>query len=218
MEIVVVEEQRQEASAVVRGVIRAGVGPLAGEGLDEAFGLAVGLRAIGTGEEMTEAQRLAGGGEEFGAIGGALVGEDGLDGDAVSLIESQGLMEGGQDAGSFFIGEKTGESQAGMIINGDVKGLDASAWIAMGTVAGGADAGLMETAKLFNIQMKQFTGGGAFVTDDWRLGRVERTEAVEAVAAQDAGEGGFGDGQGQEDLSVGTALAAESQDLGLESW
>lgn len=37
-------------------------------------------------------------GEEFGAIGEA-AGEDGLDGDAVGLVEGDRLVEGGQDAG-----------------------------------------------------------------------------------------------------------------------
>ena len=36
--------------------------------MDEAFGFAVGQGAIGFGEEMFEAQLVAGGGEEFGAI------------------------------------------------------------------------------------------------------------------------------------------------------
>jgi hypothetical protein len=65
MEIVVVEVEREEGSAVVAGVVRAGVGPLAGEGLDEAFGLAIGLRAIGSCEEMAEAQLEAGLGKEL---------------------------------------------------------------------------------------------------------------------------------------------------------
>ena len=65
MEIVVVKVEREEGSAVVTGVVRASVSPLAGDGLDEAFGLAVGLRAIGTREEMADAQLLAGSGEEL---------------------------------------------------------------------------------------------------------------------------------------------------------
>ena len=40
--------------------------------------------------------------------------------DAVSLVEGDGLVESGQDAGSFFIGKETGKSEAGMIIDGDV--------------------------------------------------------------------------------------------------
>ena len=85
--------------------------------------------------------------------------------------------------------------------------------VAMGTVAGSADAGLVKAAKLFNIKMKELARSGAFVTHDRRPGRVEGSEAMEAVAAQDAGESGFGDGKNQEDLSIGTALTAESQDL-----
>jgi hypothetical protein len=162
---------------------------------------------------MLKAQLVAGLGEEFGAISRAAVGEDALDVDAVSLVEGDGLVESGEHTGSFFIREEGGESQAGMIINGDVKGLDTCARITMGTVAGGANAGLEKTAKLFNIKVKEFAWSRAFVAEDWRPGRVEGGQAVEAVAAQDAGESGFGDGQSDEDLSVGTALTAEGQDL-----
>src|ERR1044071_111516 len=95
VKIVVVEVEREEGSAVVTGVVGAGISPLASEGLDEAFGLAVGLRAIGTSEEMLDAQLEAGGGEEFGAISRAAVGEDLLDEDAVRLVESDGLVESG---------------------------------------------------------------------------------------------------------------------------
>jgi hypothetical protein len=91
VEIVVVEIEREEGGAVVRGVIRTSISPLASEGLDEAFGLAVGLGAIGTSEEMLDAQLEAGSGEELGAISGAAVGEDLLDEDAVSLVKSDGL-------------------------------------------------------------------------------------------------------------------------------
>ncbi len=36
------------------------------------------------------------------------------------------------------------------------------------------------------------------------------------MALEDAGEGSFGDGEDHEDLGIGTALAAERQDLGFE--
>jgi hypothetical protein len=114
-----------------------------------------------------------------------------LDEDAVIFVKGEGLMEGGQDAGSFFIWEKGGESQAGVIIDGDVEGLGADAGIAVGAVAGGADAGLEKTAKLLNIKMKQLAWGGAFVAHDGRLGWVKGGEAVEAMALEDAGKGGF---------------------------
>jgi len=191
MEIIVMEVERETKSAVIAGVIGAGVGPLTGEGLDEAFGLAVGLGAIGSGEEMLEAELVTGGGKEFGAIGRTAIGEDGLDGDAMGLIKGEGLLERGEDAGDFFVGKEGGKSQAGMIINGDVEGLDAGAGITVGAIAGGADAGLVEAAKLFNIQMKEFAGRGAFVAHHRRLRRIERHQAMEAVASEDAGKGSF---------------------------
>ena len=45
MEVIVMKVERKEAGSVVAGVIRACIGPLAGDGLDEAFGLAIGLGA-----------------------------------------------------------------------------------------------------------------------------------------------------------------------------
>jgi len=213
VEVIVVEVEWEAGGAVVTGVVGAGVGPFAGEGLDEAFGLAVGLGAIGFGEEMLETELEAGGGKEFGAVGGAAIGEDGLDGDAVGLVKVEGLMEGGEDAGDFFIGKEGGKSEAGMVIDGDVEGFNACTWVAVGTVAGGADAGVEKAAKLFNIKMKELARSGAFVTDDGRFGRFEPTQAVEAVTLKDAGEGSFGDGENHEDLSIGTALTAEGEDL-----
>lgn len=98
MEVIVMKVEREEGRAVITGVVRSGIGPLAGDGLDEAFGLAVGLWAIGFGEEMLEAELMAGGGEEFGAIGGAAIGEDLLDFDTVSGVEADGLLQSVQDA------------------------------------------------------------------------------------------------------------------------
>jgi hypothetical protein len=216
VEIVVMEVEREAGRAVVAGVVGAGISPLAGDGLDEAFGLAIGLGAVGSGEEVFEAQLVAGGGKEFGAISGSAIGEDALDGDVMGLVKSEGLLEGGQDAGSLFIWEEAGKSEAGMVINGDVQAFDAGPGIAVGTVAGGANAGLMKAAKLFNIKVKEFTWGGAFVTEGWRFGWFEGTEAVEAMAFEDAREGGFGDGENHEDLGIGAALPAEREDLVFE--
>lgn len=216
MEIVVVEVAVEKGSAVFAGVVRASISPLAGDGLDEAFGLAVGLRTIGSGEEVVQAQLVAGLGKEFGAVSGAAIGEDLLDADAVSLVEGDGLLERSQDAGGLFIWEKAGKSEAGMVVDGDVQTFDAGTRIAMGTVPRGAHAGLMKPAQLFNIKMQEFAWRGALVTDDWGFGWFEGTEAVEAVTLEDAGKGGFGDGQDHEDLRVGTALAAEREDLSFE--
>ena len=209
MEIIVVEEEREAGGALVGGVIRTSISPFASECLDEAFGLSIGLWAVRFSEEMFEAELLAGFGKEIGAIGRAAIGQDALDGNAMSLVEGDGLVEGCQDTGDFFIGKETGKGQARMVIDGDMEGLGAGAWIAVGTIAGSANAGLEKAAKLFNIKMKELAWRGAFVAHNRRLGRIECSQAIEAVTLKDAGKGSFGDGKNHKDLGVGTALATE---------
>jgi hypothetical protein len=65
VEIIVMEVVREVSSALAARVIRAGIGPLAGDGLDKAFGLAVGLRSIRSGKGVFETQLLTGGSKEF---------------------------------------------------------------------------------------------------------------------------------------------------------
>jgi hypothetical protein len=216
VEVIVMKIKREEGSAVVAGVIRAGVGPLAGDSLDEALGLAVGLRAIGFGEEVTEAELLAGGGEELGAIGGAAIGEDALDFDAVSGVAADGLVESREDAGSLFVGQESGEGEAGMIVDGDVEALDAGARIAHGAITGGPDARAREAAQLLDVEVEKVAGSVAFVAEDGRFWRLERAKAVEVMAAEDAREGGLGDWPHHHDLSIGTALTAQGEDLGFK--
>ena len=111
--------------------------------------------------------------------------------DAMSLVEGDGLMESGEDTGSFFIWKETGKSDSRMVIDGDVERLDAGARVTMGAIAGGANARLVKTAKFFNIKMKELAWSSPFVTDDWRLRRIESGEAVEAVTLEDTGKGSF---------------------------
>ena len=63
MIVIVEKEVRKISSAVPTGLIGPGISPLASDGLDEALGLTIGLRTIGSGEEMFEAELAAGGGE-----------------------------------------------------------------------------------------------------------------------------------------------------------
>ena len=163
-----------------------------------AFSLAIGLRAVRFGEEVFEAELVAGSSEEFGAVSGATIGQDALDGDAVGGVEGEGLLKRIEDTGSFFIWEERGEGETGVVVDGDVKRLSTpEPGDAMGAVAGGADPGLFKAAELLDIEMEEIAGGVAFVADDGRFGRFERGKAIEAVTAQDAGESGFGDRENQ---------------------
>ena len=82
MEVVVMKVVGKEAGSVVAGGIRTCIGPLPDDSLDEALGLAISLGPVGSGEAVLEAGLEAGGGEEFGAVGRAAVGEEALDFDA----------------------------------------------------------------------------------------------------------------------------------------
>jgi hypothetical protein len=159
---------------------------------------------------------LAGSGKESGAIGTAAIGEDALDFDAMSGVEADGLVERIEHAGDFFVGQETGKSEAGVIIDGDVQRLDTGARITMGPIAGGADAGACEAAQLLDVEVEKLARMGVFIADGRRFGRFERREAVEMMAAQDTREGGLGDGQNHHHLGVGPALAAQLQDLSFE--
>ena len=216
MEVIVVKVEGEEGSAVVAGVIGACVGPLAGDGLDEALGFSVGLWAVGFGELVFEAELEAGGGEEFGAVGGAAIGEDARDGDAVIFVEGDGLVESGEDAPGFLVREEGGEGEAGMIVDGDVEAFDAGAWVAVGFVAGGADAGPGEAAELLDVEVEEVAWSVAFVAEDGRFWRFERGETMEAMSAENARKSGGGNGEDHADLGVGTALATQGEDLGFE--
>jgi len=194
MEVVIMKVVRKEGSTVVAGVIGTGIGPLAGDGLDKAFGFAIGLGAIRFGEEMCEAELMAGSGEGFGAIGGAAISQELLDFDPVSGVEGDGLVQSVEDARSPFVREQTSEGEARMVIDGDVETFDAGSWVAEGAVAGGADAWAMEAAQLLDVEVEEVARSSAFVAQWGSFGRFERREAIKVMAAQDAGKSGLGDG------------------------
>ena len=216
MEVIVMKVVGKEGSTVGTRVIGTSIGPLAGDGLDEAFGLTVGLRAIGFGEEVGEAEFMAGSGEDFGAISRAAIGEELLDGKAVSGIEAESEVQRVENALGAFVREEASEGEAGVIIDGDVETFDAGAWVAEGAIPGGAHAWAKKAPELLDVEVEEFAGSGAFVAPRGRFGRIERGEPIEAMTAQDAGEGGLGDRENHHDLSVGASLAAQSNDLGFE--
>jgi len=104
------------------------VGPFAERGLDEALGFAIGLGSVGLGKAVLEAQGGGGGGHGMGAVAGAVIGVDTLGFDAVAFEEGEGGMKESNGAAGGLIWKELSESEAGMIIDGDVKELPAGAW------------------------------------------------------------------------------------------
>ena len=216
MVVIVKKEVREIGGAMNTRLIEASISPFPGHRLDKAFGLAIGLRAIGLGEEMFDSKLLAGGSEVVRAVGNATIGEHALDGYSMSLVKFNGLMKSRHHTFDFLIGEQAGKSQLGVIINGDVQAFNSSAAIAQGAVPGGAHSRSRETAQLLDVEVKKLSRSSAFVTLNGRFWRLKCGEPMQVVTAQDARNGGLGDAQNGEDLSVRAALPTQRKSIGFE--
>jgi hypothetical protein len=115
-----------------------GVGPLSGEGLDEAFSFAIGAGAVGLGAGVFDAEEMADVLEGFGDVTGTVVGEDPLSRDTVLFEPRDGAPKKRGCCGSSFISEhlRIGESRG--IIDGDVNVLPTDRACPMKCVRGGS--------------------------------------------------------------------------------
>src|ERR1035438_5229515 len=100
-----------------------GIGPLAQQSLDKAFGLAVGSGSIGAGSAVLDAELLAAVAKDVGAVAAAVVGEQGADLDAVALIKGESVVEEAARGFGLLIGEQLGKGQPGVVVDGHVQGL-----------------------------------------------------------------------------------------------
>jgi len=102
------------------------VSPLAQCGLDEVLGLAVGLGRVRLGTTVTKVELEAGRAEAMGAIAAAVVGEQDADANAVRGKEGQRVVQEGDGGGGLLIGQELGEGEAGVVVDGDMKGFEAT--------------------------------------------------------------------------------------------
>jgi hypothetical protein len=190
-----------------------GISPFAQGGLDEALGLAIGLWSVGAGEAVLEAEGGDGFAHGVGAVAGAIVGVDALDGDAVLFEESQCGVKEGDGALGGLVWEKLGEGETAVVIDGDVEVFPtgAAGVIAL-TVAGDAMAGAFDAGELLDVEMEQLARERALVTLDWR--RRRKLRQAETMAAQETGDAGFGEPGSAGDLEARQPAAAQSQDAG----
>ena len=191
-------------------MIKVGVSPFAQGGLDETFGLAVGARRVGAGAEMANAEFAAGGSKQLRVIAGSVVGEHAANGDAETSVISNGGAQKGYGGGGAFVGMQLTESNAGMVIDGDVQHLPADTAGFIARIAGKAMARLGDTGQFLGVEMEQVAGMRMLVADDGDDG-IEITRATEAVAAQDAADGSTAEAGGLGDAHASPALAAQDQ-------
>jgi hypothetical protein len=144
--VIVMKVVRKEVSSLLTGVIGASESPFAGDDLDEALSLAVGLWAIRFGKRMLEAKFSTRGSKESGTVGRAAVSEHTLNANAVLGIEAHSLLERMEHARDLLVRKKTGKAESGMIINGNMQAFDSRAAIAEGAIPSSTDTRLLEAA------------------------------------------------------------------------
>lgn len=131
-------------------------------------------------------------------------------------VEGEGLDEGGGDTGNSLIIVDTGEAEAGVVVDGDVEGFSAGAFIAIRSVAGTADAGFVEAAQHLHVEVDQFAWRVSFVADDGRRTGEEIFHAIEAMALENVVHGGMRHAGELGDLRIAFALPAQGADLLLK--
>jgi hypothetical protein len=215
--VIIVEEVEGKAGVAVSAcAVAAGVGPFPGEGLYEALGLSIGLRPIGSREDMFDAEVAAGIPEAIRPVGRAVVGEYRIDLDPMEGIEADHLLEGADDAGDLLVGVDAGEAEPRVVVDGHVKRLDAGADATVLAVARSADTRLQEAAELLDVEVDELSWRFPLVTDDRRGSRIERLQEVDAVAPEDAPDGGLGHRHQHDNLGIGAPLPAQAHHVALE--
>lgn len=104
-------------------------------------------------------------------------------------VEGQGGAQEGDSGLALLVGQHLGESEAGVIVDGDVQSLPAGELRAAATTAIAANGDALIAGHALDIEVQQIAGRGMFVTHN-RWGGMEMAPAVEMSAPEDAADGG----------------------------
>ena len=118
--VVAVKKSRECASSVMRGGVWFCVSPFAEQSLDEAFSFSIGLRSIGSGEALADAQLCAGLLKEIRREAASVVGDDFPDLNSERTEPLDGTLKelGGTEL--IFAGKNLYVCQPGVIVDGDM--------------------------------------------------------------------------------------------------
>src|SRR5271155_520450 len=208
MPVVLVDPRKEMAAALGGVLVEAGGSPLADGSLDEAFRFAAGARSGETRALRRDAQPAAVGGEAAGTEAGAVVGEHAAHGNAQAGEVSHRLAQELAGGHRFFVREHGGESDAGVIVDGDVEELPTGAAGFVLRIAGEAMAGFGNAGQLFDVDVQQIAGSRMLVAKDGNDG-FERASGVQMQAGEDAADGGAAQAGGLSDAHAGPAFAAQ---------
>jgi hypothetical protein len=181
-----VEPQRQCGTAFLRTGIGLGVGPLAQAGLDEPFRLAVGARRVGSGALVSGAGRCHRRPEGFAAVGGAVIGHDPLDADALTAEPRQCATEKPDRALLFLVRQDLAVRQTRGVVDANVQCLPADAVVPIDRArpaSGDAVADTGDAPELLGVEVDQLARAFALVAHDRRL-LIKRRQPVQTQPAQ----------------------------------
>ena len=201
----------QHGSALRGVVVRDAVGPFSDCRLDEALGLAVGLRPVGSGEAVLDLQITACGGELLGAEGRAVVGEQAPGSHAQGLEVSDGVLQELHGVRLALVSVHVGEADAGMVIDGNEQELPASTLEAVAPVAGDAVAHALDATEFLGVNVNQIARVLMLVAHN-RLGGLKIPQAGEPGTGEHAAHGALGHADRLGDARLGEASAAQFHD------
>ena len=160
---------------------------------------------------MADAETTASIAEEARAVARAVVGQQTTDADAERAVVTDRSVEESDGGVAAFMGQDLREGEAGVVVDGDVNELPASAATGPRAISGDAMTGLEEASELLDVEMQQVAGGSMFVaTQGWS--RFEIADTTEAFAAQDAADGGGREADDLGDVSAGPTLTTQRND------
>lgn len=93
--------------------------------MDEAFSLAVGSRGVGSGTKVPQSQAMTQAPKASGQVTCAIVGEHAFEANAQTTVIAHGLEQRRADAAAGFVWTDRAETNAGVIIDGDMNVLPA---------------------------------------------------------------------------------------------
>lgn len=176
--VVVLEPWRKCGVPVVAAGEDLPVGPFGLQGAVEAFGFAVGPRAVGL-DEALHCSEVCHGLTERGGVAGSegVIGDDAFDPlDAVAGEVARGAGEEPGRCCALLVGEDLGVADAGVVIDRDVDLVvtDSIASNLFRAAVGPPAAAFRDASELLDIQVDQFSGACPFIPVGRCPGRADR--------------------------------------------
>jgi len=181
--------------------------------LNEALGLAVGLRPIGSDAHMSQGQAIAGLGEVLRDVARGVVGHHGLDSDTLAGKPGECTLEESHRGAFSLVGQDLDVGEAGGIVDTDVDILPAYTPSPVSLVAGDATPDAPDLAELLDIEVQELAGIAPAIALYGRWWWVQGPEFPKPMVLEDASDRRAWQAQSCRDLGADSALSTQRQDL-----